>query len=80
MLKRKQKITDLFETLDANFDAKAYAELERTAPDIAESIRALVGEGVNPKDIKAHLMRKYPNRWLEAQTVEQAARWVEAGG
>ena len=80
MPKRKQRVTDLFETLDANFDAKAFSELERTAPDIAESIRALVEVGVEPKNIKAHLMRKYPNRWLEAQTVEQAARWVEAGG
>lgn len=80
MTKRKQKVAELFETLDANFDAKAFAELERTAPDIAESIRSLVGQGVEPRAIKTHLMRKYPNRWLEAQVVEQAARWVEAEG
>lgn len=72
------KINKLYDQLDDSFDAKAFMELERSAPDITAAIAKLVEAGETPKAIKAHIMRKYANRWLEAQTVEQAARFVEA--
>lgn len=74
----KQKRVDAsFDELDARLDAKAFFDLERTVPDIAAAITALVGLGVEPRAIKAHVLRHYPNLWPEAQRVEQAARHLE---
>lgn len=73
-------VGQLYEQLDDGFDEKAFYELQRSAPPIIDAITALVEAGESPQEIKGHISRKYANRWLEAQTVEQAARYVEAMG
>lgn len=74
---RTDKTTELYEALDLQIYAKAYDEIERSQPLLAQTIEKLVANGEHPKRIKAHFLRSYPNRWIESQLAYQAALYCQ---
>ncbi len=72
-----KQINALFDALDLQLCEKAYNELERSQPNIVQTIEAMIKRGVKPVEIRSHVMARFPNRWLEGQTLEQAARYCE---
>jgi hypothetical protein len=72
------KTEKLYNQLYEGLDEQAYTRLERTAPWLVEAVTALVKAGETPKQIKGQVLAKYGNLWVEAQTIEQAARHVKA--
>ena len=55
--KKVNQISELYDDLDAQLDAKAYAQLDRTAPAIVEAVEGLVAAGVEPTPLCLVLSR-----------------------
>ncbi len=72
--KKVNQISELYDDLDAQLDAKAYAQLDRTAPAIVEAVEGLVAAGVEPGQILTHVLAKYPAMWVEGQAIRSSAR------
>lgn len=77
--KKVNQISELYDDLDAQLDAKAYAQLDRTAPAIVEAVEGLVAAGVEPGQILTHVLATQPAMWVEGQAIRSAARHVKRG-
>ncbi len=72
------KLDKLFEKLDQTLDYDEYAQLERRNPRLAERVSKLVEAGASPKKIAVHITDGRPHRWVEAQRIFAAARYLES--
>lgn len=66
-----------FEELDQVLDEDSFSQLDRQRPIIATIIKRMVNIDISPSDIRAHICASYPNKWVDAQTIYQAARHCE---
>ena len=73
----KRKSTAALDRLAEHLDEKAFAEIERTDPALAGILADTVKAGVGADEVFGYVRRRFPNRWVEAQQVRQAARYLE---
>lgn len=78
--RRRARVADLFAELDDHFDEKAFNQLERSDPLIAQTLADLVGEGVGENRIVSHVLGKYPHMWIQAQGIRAATRYLVGVG
>lgn len=74
--RRRERVSALFAELDDHFDEKAFNQLERSDPLVAQTLTELVGEGVGENRIVSHLLHKYPHMWIQTQGIRAAVRYL----
>jgi len=74
---KKQKPQATLDRLAEHLDEKAYTEIERTDPTLAGILAEAVKAGIGADEVFGYVRRWFPNRWVEAQQVRQAARYLE---
>lgn len=63
-----------YQKLTNALDEQQYERLKRQSEPVANVVEAMVSDGIEPGEIRRFVNREYPNLWIEARTIEQAAR------
>lgn len=77
-ISRQVQEAELFAEFDSHWDEKAFAQLDRSDPMIAQTLARMVDAGIGPKRIMSHMLHKYPHLWLQTQALLAAVRHLES--